>query len=86
MRYPFTLFRGSDWGPQFNRVQPIVFQQSVVPEGNRAFDINDEGLSHYGMIADWIEELRLEGGKDALTDLYNSAELYLQMWEQTVNR
>lgn len=86
VRYPFTLFRGPDWGPQFNRVQPIVFQQSVVPEGNRAFDINDEGLSHYGMIADWIEEVRLEGGKDALTDLYNSAELYLQMWEQTTAR
>ena len=86
VRYPFTLFRGPDWGPQFNRVQPIVFQQSVVPEGNRAFDINDEGLSHYGMIADWIEEVRLEGGKDALTDLYNSAELYLQMWEQTMAR
>ena len=86
VRYPFTLFRGADWGPQFNRVQPIVFQQSVVPEGNRAFDINDEGLSHYGMIADWIEEVRLEGGKDALTDLYNSAELYLQMWEQTTAR
>ncbi|AXQ30161.1 peptidase M19 [Solimonas sp. K1W22B-7] len=86
VRYPFTLFRGPGWGPQFSRVQPIVFDQSKVPEGNRNFDINAEGLAQYGMIADWVEEVRLEGGQQAVTDLYNSAEAYLQTWERTVNR
>ncbi len=86
VRYPFTLFRGPGWGPQFARVQPIVFDQSKVPEGNRSFDINAEGLAQYGMIADWVEEVRLEGGQQAVTDLYNSAEAYLQTWERTVNR
>jgi hypothetical protein len=86
VQYPFTLFSGPDWGAEFNRVQPITFEQSTVPEGNRRFDINAEGLTHYGMIADWIEEVRLEGGQEALRDLYNSAELYLQMWERTLNR
>ncbi|TAJ55038.1 MAG: peptidase M19 [Nevskiaceae bacterium] len=86
VRYPYTLFRGPGWGAQFAAVQPIVFQQSAVPEGDRLFDINAEGLAHYGLIADWIEEVRLEGGEQAITDLYNSAELYLQTWERTLNR
>ena len=40
----------------------------------------------YGMVADYVEEIRLEGGREALDALYQSAEAYLQMWEQTVNR
>ena len=36
------------------------------------------------MIADLVEEIRLEGGQAALDTLYNSAETYLQMWEQTL--
>jgi hypothetical protein len=44
------------------------------------------GTAHYGMVADYVEEIRLEGGKDALDAFYNSAEAYLKMWEQTVNR
>lgn len=86
VEYPFTLFRGPGWGRQFSQLQPLVVEQSAVPEGNRYFDINTEGLAQYGMIADWVEEVRLEGGEQAITDLYNSAELYLQMWERTLNR
>jgi hypothetical protein len=84
--YPFTLFSGEGWGAQFADIPALTFQQSVVPEGNRSFDINAEGLAHYGMIADWVEAVRIEGGEQAITDLYNSAEVYLQMWERTVNR
>ncbi|WP_269620663.1 peptidase M19 [Zhongshania sp. BJYM1] len=84
--YPFTLFTGEGWGSQFADIPALTFQQSVVPEGNRKFDINAEGLAHYGMIADWVEAVRLEGGEQAITDLYNSAEVYLQMWERTINR
>ena len=84
--YPFTLFSGEGWGAQFADIPALTFQQSVVPEGNRSFDINAEGLAHYGMIADWVEAVRIEGGEQAITDLYNSAEVYLQMWERTINR
>ena len=86
VQYPFTLFSGPGWGPQFDGLQPLVFEQSAVPEGGRYFDINSEGLAQYGMIADWVEAVRIEGGEQAITDLYNSAELYLQMWERTINR
>jgi len=82
--YPFTLFQGSDWGSQFAKVAPVTFDEQV--SGERAFDINAEGMAHYGLVADFVEEVRLEGGKEALDALYNSAEGYLQMWERTLNR
>ena len=57
----------------------------IVPEdGGKMWDVNESGMFHYGMIADIVEEIRLEGGQDALDTLYNSAETYLRMWEQTL--
>ena len=50
------------------------------------FDINEEGWAHYGLVADFVEEVRIEGGEPALDALYHSAEAYLQMWERTVDR
>ena len=38
------------------------------------------------MMADYVEEIRLEGGREVVDALYNSAEAYLQMWEKIVNR
>jgi len=43
-------------------------------------------MAHYGLVADFVEETRLEGGEEAISALYNSAEAYLQMWEKTVGR
>lgn len=82
IQYPFTLFEGSDWKGVFNsNVDPVVFDQQV--SGERIFNANSEGQAHYGLKADWVEELRLEGGNEALKALYNSAEVYIQMWERT---
>jgi len=86
VQYPFTLFQGADWGPQFAGIAPVTFNESTVPESGRAFDVNTEGMAHYGLVADFVEEVRIEGGEPALTALYNSAEAYLQMWERTLNR
>jgi len=44
------------------------------------------GTAHYGMVADYVEEIRLEGGREAVDALYNSAEAYLQMWERITHR
>ncbi len=82
VRYPFSLFQGPDWPEAFVGIEPVVFERSAVPEGGRYFDLNDEGLAHYGMIPDWVESVRIAGGKEALEALYNSAELYLRMWER----
>ena len=50
--------------------------------GNRTFDINKEGVAHYGLIPDMIE--RLSTTKDIInTDaLFNSAEAYIRMFER----
>lgn len=61
--------------------------------GLRTFDVNTEGVSHYGLFADWFHELTLAaderqpalGGGDAiLADMLDGAETYLQMWERLV--
>lgn len=83
--YPFRMFDGPGWGPQFASIDPITVDMLIVPEdGGKMWDVNESGMFHYGMIADIVEEIRLEGGQDALDTLYNSAETYLRMWEQTL--
>ncbi len=80
--YPFTLFKGAQWGSEFNGIKPVVFDQQR--SGERLYDTDRDGQAHYGLIADWVEEVRIEGGQDALSALYRSAEVYLQMWERSV--
>ncbi len=82
--YPFTLFRGDGWGAEFAGVEPITFDRHRA--GERVFDVNTEGMAQYGLVADFVEEVRLEGGEEAIRDLYRSAEAYLQMWERAENR
>ena len=83
--YPFQMFQGEGWGPQFDAIAPITVEMLTVPgaEG-KMWDVNEAGMYHYGMITDIVEEIRLEGGQEALDALYNSAETYLQLWEQTL--
>ena len=83
--YPFQMFQGEGWGPQFDDIAPITVEMLAIPEpGGKMWDVNEAGMYHYGMIPDLVEEIRLEGGQAALDTLYNSAETYLQMWEQTL--
>ena len=86
VQYPFTLFKGPDWGPQFDGIKPVEFDLQTIPESGKSWNIDEVGTAHYGMVADYVEEIRLEGGREGLDALYNSAEAYIQMWEKTVNR
>ena len=86
VQYPFTLFQGADWGPQFAGVDPVSVGLLTIPESGKFWHIDEVGMAHYGLVADFVEEVRLEGGREALDALYNSAEGYLQMWERTYNR
>jgi hypothetical protein len=58
----------------------------TVPESGKFWNADEVGRPHYGLVADYVEEVRIEGGEEAVTALFNSAEAYLQMWEKTVNR
>ncbi|PTL59747.1 hypothetical protein [Paraconexibacter algicola] len=51
--------------------------------GSRTFDYAREGVAHYGLYADWVEEVRKLGGPQIAEDLLRGTEAYLQMWERT---
>ena len=48
----------------------------------REFDINTDGVSHYGLYPDWVEDLRKIAGDQIVKDMARGAEAYLQMWER----
>src|SRR4051812_13424936 len=52
--------------------------------GDRTFDYNNDGVAHYGLYADWTDEVRNLGGPQIADDLLNGPEAYLQMWERSV--
>ena len=51
--------------------------------GERTFDFNTDGAAHVGMIPDWIEDIRLNGGQGVVNDLMRGAESYLDTWGAT---
>jgi hypothetical protein len=44
------------------------------------YDVNTDGVDHYGLYPDWIEDLRLVAGQGIVDDMANGAEAYLRMW------
>ena len=52
--------------------------------GQRVFDYSKEGVAHYGLYADWTDEVRNLGGPQMVDDLLRGPEAYLQMWERSV--
>ena len=50
--------------------------------GQRIFDINTDGVAHYGLYPDWIEDLRKQAGNAIVNDMVRGSEAYLQMWER----
>ena len=68
--YPFKSLDGA-----------VTFDKQV--SGERTFDVNTDGTAHYGLLPDWLEDLRLADGDGELTrDLQLGAEAYLQTWER----
>ncbi len=54
--------------------------------GERVFDINKDGVAHYGLYPDWIKDATNLAGADGdafATDMARGAEAYLQTWERT---
>jgi hypothetical protein len=53
--------------------------------GERVYDINVDGVSHYGLYPDWLEDARTiaaERGDELIADMLRGPEAYLQMWER----
>jgi hypothetical protein len=49
--------------------------------GGRTFDLNTDGVAHYGLIPDLLADMQQHGGGPAVRSQFRSAEAYLQMWE-----
>ncbi|MEU9233851.1 hypothetical protein [Streptomyces subrutilus] len=70
VRYPF---RSPDGGSLLDRQVT----------GSRVWDVNtDGGGTHYGLVPDWIEDIRVTGGQDVVDELMQGAEGYLRMWQR----
>jgi microsomal dipeptidase-like Zn-dependent dipeptidase len=68
LRYPFTSY-----------LCHVTFKREKT--GIRVFDLNKDGVAHYGLIADLIADMQhRKNGKKALGLLFHSAEAYLEMW------
>lgn len=67
--YPFKSFDGK-----------VTLDHQV--SGERVYDVNVDGVAHYGLYPDWIEDLRMLAGKKIIRDMGRGAEAYLQMWER----
>ena len=52
--------------------------------GTKTFDINTDGVAHFGQWPDWTEGVRQDAGGQVIDDLRNGAESYLRMWERAV--
>jgi microsomal dipeptidase-like Zn-dependent dipeptidase len=71
LRYPFRSFDGR-----------VHF--SPERTGTRAFDINRDGVAHYGLLPDLLANVRRQPrGRQALTTLFGSAAAYLRTWRLT---
>ena len=68
LEYPFTTEAG------------MVIDKQV--SGNRTFDLSTEGVAHYGLVADHVQDIRVNGSDRSYEAVMNSAEAYLQMWER----
>ncbi|HKO36837.1 MAG TPA: Coagulation factor 5/8 type domain-containing protein [Solirubrobacterales bacterium] len=60
----------------------ITFDRQV--SGQRVYDVNVDGVAHYGLYPDWMEQLRLLAGEPIAKDLMSGAEAYLQTWERAI--
>ena len=70
LRYPFRSFDGR-----------VTFTRQRT--GARTFDLNTDGVAHYGLMADLLADVQRQSrGRDALRTLFASAEAYLRTWER----
>lgn len=56
--------------------------------GERTWDYNRDGVAHYGMVPDWVADMRSnhgEPGQQVVEDLLRGPESYLRTWSATAD-
>jgi microsomal dipeptidase-like Zn-dependent dipeptidase len=72
------------WGHMKGNNPPLV-RSTAGP--HRDFDINLDGMAHYGMLPDLLQDLRNIGlTAEDLTPLFRSANDYIEMWDKCEQR
>ena len=71
--YPFSSFDGS-----------VSLDRQRT--GQRVWDVNADGVANYGLVPDWIEDMRLLAGAEFVQDMAAGAESYLRTWEAASTR
>lgn len=89
LKYPFDLFTGEPFAslPEFAGMSKVTFNQPEerdAANNGRTWSQDLDGNAHYGMMSDFVQEMRLEGTPEDMRTLFNSAEVYLQTWERTL--
>ncbi|WP_243712613.1 membrane dipeptidase [Actinomadura sp. 6K520] len=51
--------------------------------GVRTWDLNTDGVANYGLVPDWLADIRGVGGQEIIDDMARGAETYLGMWRGT---
>jgi microsomal dipeptidase-like Zn-dependent dipeptidase len=70
LTYPFRPYRGH-----------VVFTRQRT--GTRTFDLNTDGVAHYGLVPDLLAKLQSQPhGREAMDLLFHSAEAYLETWKR----
>ncbi|HWR33539.1 MAG TPA: membrane dipeptidase, partial [Chitinophagaceae bacterium] len=68
---------------QFENGPNEPLRRSYAYTGGRDFDFNLDGLAHYGMFPDLIQDLKNNGfNSEQLRPLFMGPEQYLKMWDQ----
>lgn len=68
LQYPFT-----------SPIDPAV-KLDRLRTGQRTWDLGTEGVANYGLVPDWLADLRAVGGPEITEDMARGAETYLRMW------
>ncbi|MFC4910643.1 Coagulation factor 5/8 type domain-containing protein [Actinomadura gamaensis] len=72
--------KGSDVQYPFKALSGVTLDK--LRTGRRTWDLNVDGVANYGLVPDWIEDMRKTVGPELTDDMANGAEAYLRMWER----
>jgi microsomal dipeptidase-like Zn-dependent dipeptidase len=77
-----VVYQGVPWPPIVDHINQNGPMKPFTL-GERRFDFNYDGLAHYGMVPDMLQDLKnVDLPKRDRQALFESAEAYLKMWEK----
>lgn len=67
----------------FFRDNPTISSKSGISGSTRQWDyILEGGVSHYGLMPEFLHDVKISGGADVVENLMSSAEHFIQVWER----